>query len=65
MDGVVYACLVWVFEFLDLELIRHKCVGHHAVDQEHERWGSTVYKGTQTPHQHHYDVFTGGKPKLC
>lgn len=63
-DGVVDASLIWIPQFLDLKLISHKCVRHHAVNQKHERRSSTMYEGTQAPHHHHYNVFTGGKFKL-
>ena len=64
IDGVVVAFLVWIFQLLDFTLIRHKCVCHHAVHDEHERGSCTVYEGTQTPHDHHHSVFPGGKSKL-
>lgn len=61
---VVSAFLIWVFKLLYLQLVGHKCVGHHAVHQEHERRSRSVHKGTQTAHHHHRCISPGGKPKL-
>lgn len=64
IDGVVQTFLVWIFELLNLQLIRHKCVCHHAVDQKHERGGGAVDEGAQAAHHHHGGVSPGGKSIL-
>lgn len=64
MDGAVKAHLLWVFELLDFSLISNKDIGHHAVNQKHERWSWAMDQGTQAAHHHHQFVFPGGKSKL-
>lgn len=66
VDGVgcSIARLVGVLQLLDLTLVRHKRVCHHAVHEQHERGGGPVYEGAQAPHRHHHLVLPGGKTEL-
>lgn len=66
LDGVgaAVARLVGVFQLLDLTLVRHERVRHHAVHEQHERRGGAVYEGAQAPHRHHHLVLPGGKTEL-
>lgn len=62
--GAAVARLVWVIQLLDLALVRHKCVHHHAVHEQDESRGGTMYEGAQAPHHHHHLVLPGGKTEL-
>ena len=62
--AVVLTCLIGVCQLLDLQLVGHEGVGHHAIHQQHERGGSAMHQGAQTPHHHHHRVMPGGEPEL-
>lgn len=62
LDGVgaAVARLVGVNQLLELTLVRHERVRHHAVHEQHERRGGAVYEGAQAPHRHHHLVLPSG-----
>lgn len=63
-NGVIDAGFVRVGQFLNLKLIVHKGVGHHAIHQQHERGRGAVDQRAHASHHHHQSFLPCGKAEL-
>ncbi len=63
-DGVINAGFVRVGQLLNLKLIGHEGVGHHAVHQQHEGRRGAVDQRAHTSHHHHQHLLPCGKAEL-
>lgn len=63
-NAVIDAGFVRVFQFLNLKLIVHKGVGHHAIHQQHEGGRGAVDQRAHASHRHHQTFLPCGKAEL-